>query len=115
MAVEQKKAYDEYTLECKDVEFDQTVITSQDVEKKQFSTSYKTKDYNQTPGSLVVKEFEMDADDGTKLVSVTFDIIAPAKGADQNAIDPANTYKATATVWCLQSVKYDCFGERTWC
>eukprot|EP00486_Rosalina_sp_Unknown_P011975 CAMPEP_0201585114 /NCGR_PEP_ID=MMETSP0190_2-20130828/118317_1 /ASSEMBLY_ACC=CAM_ASM_000263 /TAXON_ID=37353 /ORGANISM="Rosalina sp." /LENGTH=89 /DNA_ID=CAMNT_0048030399 /DNA_START=23 /DNA_END=289 /DNA_ORIENTATION=+ len=86
MAAEQKKAYDEFTIECKDIELDQCTVTSNDIKQKQFSTSYKTKkeSKNKTPGSLSAREFTMDKDDGTKLVSITFDVIAPAKDDDND-------------------------------
>ena len=93
MAAEQKKAYDEHAIECKEIEMDQCVVTSIDVNKKQFSTSYTTKKYTK-PGSLSAKAFTMDKDDGTKLVSITFDVVAPAKD-DNNGMDQTNEYVAT--------------------
>ena len=89
---EEKKAYDEYTIECgDDVQLDQAIVTSLDVSKKQFSTSYTTTKFNATPGSLGVKEggFELDKDD--KLVSITLDVVAPAKG--EKDMDDENEYK----------------------
>mmetsp|Transcript_41890 Transcript_41890/g.67351 ORF Transcript_41890/g.67351 Transcript_41890/m.67351 type:complete len:94 (-) Transcript_41890:256-537(-) len=88
---EMKKAVDEYTIECKDCQLDQTVITSDDIKKKQFSTSY-SKDKFSKPGSLNVSNWELDKDE--KLVGVTFEVVQPAKD-DKGNVDPTDNYKAT--------------------
>lgn len=92
---EQKKAYDEYTIECKEIELDNSTITSNDIKQKQFSSSYKVKGkYEQTPGTLTVRTFTMDDDDGNKLKSVIFDVCNSAKN-DKGDPDPSSEYKAT--------------------
>eukprot|EP01084_Bolivina_argentea_P301990 521176_1 len=92
---EAKKAYDEYTLQCDEVSLDQTVVTSQDVGKKQFSSSYTKDGFAKTPGTLIASQFVMDDDDGTKLVAIVFDVSVPSKN-DKGELDPTNSYRATA-------------------
>ena len=92
---EQKKAYDEYTIECKDVELDNGTVTSNDIKQNQFSSSYKVKGkYEHTPGTLTLRSFTMDKDDGTKLVGIVFDVVNSAKN-DKGDPDPATEYTAT--------------------
>mmetsp|Transcript_23826 Transcript_23826/g.38239 ORF Transcript_23826/g.38239 Transcript_23826/m.38239 type:complete len:96 (+) Transcript_23826:55-342(+) len=90
---EEKKAYDEFTIECTDVDLDQKVITSDDIKKLQFSTSY-TKGTLQKPGSLLAANFVFDKNDKSKLLSFTLQVVQPAKDND-GAIDPQNEYAAT--------------------
>eukprot|EP01084_Bolivina_argentea_P124918 221376_1 len=98
---EMKKAYDEYDIKCDDgVHFDQKKITSNDLKKKQFSTSYTTDKYK-VAGSLVVKKFQMDKDDGNKLIGIVFDVVAPAKTDKKDETDAENEYTVTCTL-CQQ-------------
>eukprot|EP01083_Nonionella_stella_P033402 91458_1 len=91
---EKVNAPEEYTLQSDEVSLDQTVVTVQDVGKKQFSSSYTKDGFAKTPGTLIASQFVMN-DEGTKLVAIVFDVSVPAKD-DKGELDPTNSYRATA-------------------
>ena len=97
MAAEAKQAFDEYETSSKDCVLDPKVFKSTDIATGQLSASYTTDKYTK-PGNLVARKadgnFKYDKDNGDKLVSVEFQVVAPAKD-DKGDIDPANEYTVT--------------------